>query len=76
MLLRPFSHAHRGRLILVAVLSMLAVLFVFSATATERITDIGIYWHHFCGCAPAIEAPDACSSPGAFSTSCLVQCLA
>lgn len=55
MLLRPFLMLARGRLILVAVLSMLAVLFVFSATATERITDIGIYWHHFCGCAPDAE---------------------
>ena len=52
MLLRPFLMLARGRLILVAVLSMLFVLFVFSATATESITDIGIYWHHFCGCAP------------------------
>jgi len=45
----------RGRLILVAVISMLFVLFTFSATATEHITDIGIYWHYFCGCAPDAE---------------------
>ena len=55
MLLRPFLMLARGRLILVAVISMLFVLFVFSATAAERITDIGIYWHYFCGCAPDAE---------------------
>ena len=52
MHLRPFLMLARGRLILVAVLSMLAVLLVFSVTTAESITDLGIFWHHFCGCAP------------------------
>jgi len=56
MLLRPFLMLARGRLILVAVLSMLFVLFVFSVTTAESLTDLGIFWHHFCGSAP--EAKD------------------
>ena len=52
MIVRPYLILLRGRLIFVAICSMLVVLTAFSVTSAENLTDIGVFWHHFCGCPP------------------------
>ena len=52
MIFRPYLILLRGRLIFVAICSMLVVLTAFSVTSADNLTDIGVFWHHFCGCAP------------------------
>ncbi|SNS46589.1 hypothetical protein SAMN05421770_1011093 [Granulicella rosea] len=52
MLLRPSLLLLRRRLIFVSVCSMLGTLAAFSATSAESFTDLGVFWHHFCGCPP------------------------
>jgi hypothetical protein len=52
MLVRPYLILLRGRLIFVTICSMLVVLTAFCLTSAENLMDIGVFWHHFCGCAP------------------------
>ena len=50
MLFRPFLHLYRKQLIWSACLSLAAVLLFHMIVSSESPTDIGVFWHHFCGC--------------------------
>jgi hypothetical protein len=52
MIIRPHLILLRSRLIFVAICSMLVVLTAFSATSANNLTDFGVFWHRFSGCAP------------------------
>jgi hypothetical protein len=52
MIVRPYLILLRGRLIFVAICPMLVVLTAFYVTSTDNLTNIGVFWHRFCGCAP------------------------
>jgi len=52
MHLRSTLMLYRGRLILVSVFTMLVVFFVVFNAIGESPTDIGVFWHHFCGRPP------------------------
>jgi hypothetical protein len=42
----------RGRFIFAFLLALLFTLVIHMRVSADSITDVGIFWHHFCGCAP------------------------
>jgi hypothetical protein len=50
MLLRPYILLYRKRLIASAVFSLLCAVVILFMTSAQSLTDIGVLWHHFCGC--------------------------
>jgi len=50
MLFRPFLHLYRKQLIWAACISLAAVLLFHMIVTAQSPTDIGVFWHHFCGC--------------------------
>ena len=50
MFLRPYLLIYRKRLILAAIASLLSAILVLFITAASSLTDLGVLWHHACGC--------------------------
>ena len=52
----PYLRMYRFRLVCAVALSVSVALLLLYFTSAESLTDVGVLWHHFCGCAP--EASD------------------
>jgi hypothetical protein len=50
MLLRSYLLIYRKRLIVAAIASVLCAILVLFITSADSPTDIGVLWHHVCGC--------------------------
>ena len=49
-MIRPWLLLARRRLIASFAVSLLFALFVHMIVSAESLTDVGVFWHHFCGC--------------------------
>ena len=50
MFLRPYLLIYRNRLIVAAIATLLSAILVLFISAADSLTDIGVFWHHVCGC--------------------------
>jgi hypothetical protein len=50
MFLRPYLLIYRKRLVVAAIVSLLSAILVVFITSADSLTDIGVFWHHVCGC--------------------------
>ena len=53
MPIRAYLVLHRTRLIWCAVIALLVPLAVVLFTSSDTFVDFGVFWNHFCGCAPS-----------------------
>lgn len=50
MLLRPYLRLALARLVVGAVGSLLFVMLLHMIVSSDNPADLGVFWHHFCGC--------------------------
>jgi hypothetical protein len=50
MLLRPWLFYYRRRLITAAIFSVVAACLTYMWVTADGFSDVGVFWHSFCGC--------------------------